>query len=97
MKKSEKVILTTILLSAISCNNNGRIIDGLGSDGKAHDTIVTNNCGTNCYRYYHNSWYPIHSGQINTSDEPMELHHTTNPIKKTGGFGKSAKAVSGRS
>lgn len=74
MKKSNKVILASILLIAIAaCNDDGppqqaedEWTDGKDWQGNTRDTAIQQGNTIHHYRYFGGGWYPIIGGLINT-------------------------------
>ena len=108
MKKSQKVVLSAVLLGAISSCNNHRDEWTYGKDsgGRTRDTSVYQDGGYHYYRYYGGGWYPLmRNNMINTTSyvpvtsaqisRGVFSSRTTSGSVRTGGFGSSAHGSSG--
>ena len=108
MKKSQNVILSTVLFAAItSCSShNDEWTYGKGTDGRTHDTAVYRNGGYHYYRYFGGGWYPLRrNNMINTGEfMPASSSEISSPSFsprsasggiRTGGFGSSAHSSAG--
>ena len=93
MKKSQKVILSAVMITAIAaCRNRDEWISGYDEQGRARDTTMHNNH----YRYYHGAWFPIFNNRISpssyrggsASDIASPGYHATRT--RSGGFGHSS-------
>lgn len=102
MKKSDKVILSAILLTAIvSCSERPESISG-DWGGTRRDTTVYRGGHYYFYRYYGGGWYPIQHGNVITPNayEPASSaqigSRSFSPVHvSTGGFGESAHSMGG--
>lgn len=97
MKKSGEVILSTVLLLAISSCQQKPKDDWLTADsnGKTRDTTVNNHQ----YRYYGGGWYPLIFGMISPStynrystSEISRPGFTPSRAVRSGGFGSSSRS-----
>ncbi len=106
MKKSEQIILSTVLLAAISSCSGPKDEWTYGKDekGNTHDTSVYRNGGYHYYRYYGSGWYPLRTNNmINTSEyAPASSSEISSPgfsprastgRVRSGGFGGSAHSA----
>lgn len=98
MKKSAKVVLTTVMLSAIiSCREQQKDDWVYGDEnGRTHDTMVNNRA----YRHYGGFWFPIIAGRISPSTyHGASSGQISNPSYKpsqaarSGGFGSSSRSA----
>ena len=108
MKKSQNIILSAVLLAAISScgNRKEEWTDGKDASGRTHDTAVYRNGGYHYYRYYGGGWYPLQrnnminpgvyapasSGEISSGS--FSSRAASGSIR-SGGFGSSAHGSSG--
>ena len=98
MKKSGKVILSAVMLTAIAaCRQREEWISGYDSQGRARDTTVRNGH----YRYYHGAWFPIFNNRISPGTySGASAHDIGSPgfrSVRTGGFGRSGRSSSAHS
>ena len=98
MKKSTRVVLSTVMLAAIvSCRNDrDQWIRG-DENGRLRDTTVNGAP----YRYYGGMWYPIVAGFISpstyrggTTREISTPGYKPGRAVRSGGFGSSARSTS---
>ncbi len=105
MKKSQNIILSAVLLTAISSCGGGapkdEWSDGRDATGRTHDTSIYRNGGYHYYRYYGGGWYPLgRNNMINTgryipasaaeiSSGSFSPRSASGGIR-SGGFGSSA-------
>ncbi len=107
-KKSQNIILSAVLLAAITSCDNHKDDWSYGKDaaGHTHDTAVYRNGGYHYYRYYGGGWYLLHrNNMINTGAyAPAASSEIVNPSFspraasggiRSGGFGESAHGASG--
>ena len=80
MKKSQNIVLSAVLLAAISSCNNHKDYWTYGSDanGRTRDTSVYNNGSYHYYRYYGGGWYPL--GRNNMINMTRYLPSSSNDI-----------------
>ena len=103
MKKSQKIILSSVLLAAISsCSNHkDEWTDGRDAGGHTQDTAIYRNGGYHYYRYYGGGWYMLRrNNMINTAEfAPATSGEISSPSFapraasggiRSGGFGESA-------
>jgi len=102
MKKSQNIILTTVLFATItSCSNhNNDWTYGKDATGRIRDTAVYQNGGYHYYRYYGGGWFLLHrNNMINTGEfAPASASEIGSPSFspraasggiRSGGFGES--------
>ncbi len=92
MKKSQNIMLSAVLLAAISSCNNHKDEWSYGKDatGRTRDTSVYRDGGYHYYRYYGGGWYPLmRNNMINTT---QYVPSSYSEISRGGG---SARAASG--
>jgi hypothetical protein len=96
MKKSNEVILSTVLLLAISACQQKPKDQWITADqnGKTRDTTVNNQH----YRYYGGGWYPLILGRISpttyngySASEISRPGFTPSRAVRSGGFGSSSR------
>jgi len=104
MKKSQSIILSTVLFAAItSCGSSQKDewSDGRDATGRTHDTAIYRNGGYHYYRYYGGGWYMLHrNNMINTGayapasateiGSPSFAPRSASGGIRSGGFGESA-------
>ncbi len=103
MKKSQNIVLSAVLLAAISsCSSHSdEWTDGKDSNGRTHDTAVYRDGSYHYYRYYGGGWYLL--GRNNMINRGMYMPASGMEIAspgfvpraasggiRTGGFGGSA-------
>jgi hypothetical protein len=103
MKKSQNIILSAVLLTAISsCRDSHKDYWTYGSDanGRTRDTSIYRNGSYHYYRYYGGGWYPLsRNNMINmTRYLPSSSAEIASPAFaapaahiRSGGFGGSAR------
>ncbi len=104
MKKSNAIVLTAILFTAIvSCTERPESVSG-DWGGTKRDTSVYRGGRYYYYRYYGGGWYPIQHGNVITPGEynPASSAEISSPSFSpsrvtTGGFGESAHSMGGES
>ena len=103
MKKSQNIILSAILLTAIaSCDDNrNQWTRGTDASGHARDTAVYQNGGYHYFRYYGGGWYPLGRNNIinvgtyapasaSEISSPSFAPRAASGMVHSGGFGSSA-------
>ena len=108
MKKSQNIILSTVLFIAItSCNNHkDEWTDGRDANGHTRDTAVYQHGCYHYYRYYGGGWYLLRrNNMINTGEvSPFSSEEISSPSFspraasgsiRSGGFGGSAGESAG--
>ena len=108
MKKSQKIVLSAVMLAAISsCNNHkDQWTTGADQGGRTHDTSIYRNGGYHYYRYYGGGWYLLQrNNMINTGRfAPANSFEIASPSFspraatggiRSGGFGSSAHGGAG--
>ncbi len=107
-KKSQNIVLSAVLLAAISscASHNDDWSYGKDATGHTHDTAIYRNGGYHYYRYYGGGWYLLQrNNMINTGAyAPAASSEIGNPSFspraasggiRSGGFGESAHGASG--
>lgn len=96
MKKSNQVLLTAVLLTAIaSCKQKEEWVTG-AENGRTRDTAVNGNH----YRHHGGLWFPIIGGMINprsyngASASQISRPGYTPTRVRSGGFGSSSRSGS---
>ncbi len=109
MKKTKNIVLSAVLLAAISsCDDSPKNewTDGKDASGHTHDTAIYHNGGYHYYRYYGGGWYILNrNNMINTCGyAPASAAEIARPSFapraayggiRTGGFGGSAGESAG--
>lgn len=91
MKKSRKVLLSAVMLTAIAaCRSRDQWVSGYDEQGRTRDTTLNDRH----YRYYHGAWFPIFHNQISPSSyRGGSVNDISSPgyrPVRSGGFGRSA-------
>jgi len=111
MKKSQNIILSAVMLAAISsCSSNSgsneQWSNGKDATGHTRDTAVYRNGGYHYYRYYGGGWFLLHrNNMINPSvyapassaeiSSPSFSPRAASGSIRSGGFGHSGGASAG--
>lgn len=108
MKKSQQIILSAVMIAAISACNDRRDewTDGKDASGHTRDTAIYRNGAYHHYRYYGGGWYLLNRGNmINTGAympassrdiaSPSFAPRMASGSIRSGGFGHSAHSSGG--
>ena len=108
MRKSKNIVLSAVMLSAISScsSHHDEWTAGKDQSGRTHDTAVYRNGGYHYYRYFGGGWYPLmRNNMINTGaygpassseiSSPNFSSRSASGSIRSGGFGESAHASAG--
>lgn len=96
MKKSSKIVLGSLFLTAVTVSCSSPKDEWIRGDKTKKDTVVNGRS----YRYYGGRFYPIFNGLINPGQyngfTPSEMRDNPSSVKpiKSGGFGSSSRSFS---